>query len=625
MTAEDSMFQEVFSAIEQGDRSRARDLLTRLLRRNQANADYWLWMSAVVDTTKERIYCLKEAHRIDPQNQAARRGLVFFGVIPPDETLVVPTHLQRRNWQVHIEKPVEKAAPISWKRMVLYAGGALVVVGLILVAIFGNQLTRQREISNRPTISFQPGPSATSAEAAALPPTPTPTPRGPTPPWEALAATYTPTPAYGRTPHPVIEAYSIAMRAYDRQEWDRVITYMAQAATSQPDAPDLQYWTGEALRYQDQARQALVAYNRAISSDSTYAPAFLGRARANLAIGSAPQADIRRDLEIAVNLDPNLPEARLELALLELENDNTQAALEQIEAAALLLPGSPLVYAYRARIYLAQGEPELALQDAQQANRLDITMLPVYLLLGEAYQANDRLAESIVPLEVYVNFADAPDAAAYAWLGRAYAAGGDVEGALEVFAEALRLDRRNYPVLMQRGFLYLETGQAREALADFNLALELRANDFAAAVARSRALLAIEAYGDAYIQLNRAEGAADTDALKAELYYWRAQSLETLNVQAAINDWQRLLALPEGSAPEEWLEQARGRLEVLITPTSTPPPTRTATPTQTRMPTQTFTPPPATRTPSPGPATLTQTAPPATRTPTRTPTPSRTP
>ena len=57
-TAEENMFLEAQKAIEAGDKARGKDLLTRLLKQNQQNADYWLWMSAVVDSEKERRYCL---------------------------------------------------------------------------------------------------------------------------------------------------------------------------------------------------------------------------------------------------------------------------------------------------------------------------------------------------------------------------------------------------------------------------------------------------------------------------------------------------------------------------------------------------------------------------------------
>ncbi len=604
MSTSDSAFEEVFRALEEGDRQRARDLLTRLLRRDQSNPQYWLWMSAVVETRKERIYCLKEALKRDPNNQAARRGLTLLGVLPPDPALIVPPRLQRRQWQVKIEKPAVERPPISYKRLALYGLAAAAVIAIFLLVLFAPQLLRPREISQRPTISFRPVVAETSLPTAGLP-TLTPTLLLPTPPWEGLQATYTPTAAYVRTPHAVIEAYAIGLRAFERGDWARAAQYFQQAVEADPTAPDLYYWLGEAERRNGQIGAALNAYNQAIRASPNFAPAFLGRARAGLAGSSPKPEEIRKDLQTALNLDPNLAEAYLELAQLELSEERYQAALQNLDRAAELLPDSPLVYEYRARVLLAQGDAEAALADAERANQLDLTLLPAYLTLGEARQANGLYRESVEPLEIYERFAQPPEPRVYALLGKAYLESGDEEKALQVFDQALRLDRLNFEVVMARGRLYFDRGDAQAALSDFNRALTIRPRSFDAALWRSRALLALDAYGDAYIQLNKIEGDAASDQRKAQLYYWRAISLEPLNVRAAINDWQRLLALGEEVVPAEWLEQARRQLSALVTPTDTPPPTRTLTPTLTRQPTRTLTPtrtPPATRTFTPPPA-----------------------
>jgi hypothetical protein len=96
---DDGMYTEALEAVHNGEKDKARELLSQLLKSDPNNADYWVWMSVVVVLPRERIYCLQEALKKDPGNQAARRGLTVLGVIPPDEKLMPPPGLIRRKWQ----------------------------------------------------------------------------------------------------------------------------------------------------------------------------------------------------------------------------------------------------------------------------------------------------------------------------------------------------------------------------------------------------------------------------------------------------------------------------------------------------------------------------------------------
>ncbi len=291
MTAQSQIYNEAMAAIEQGDKSRAKDLFTRLIKQDANQLEYWLWMSAVVETPRERIYCLKEVLRIDPHNQAARRGLVLQGVLPKDSSLAAPLRYQRRNWQSQIQKfaapePMMKAG--SWKQIGVF-GGAVVVLAVLM--FFGIN-----SLSNRASAArFTPWPQATFYYVSPTPtvPTITPTPAGPVPLWMQLKATYTPTPLYVNTPHPISESYRSGMRAYERQDWSTVLSFMQQVTTLEPDAPDVVYYQGEAYRMQGAASRAIEYYNRALAISPAFAPAYLGRARAAL-MGSSPRPDAAR-------------------------------------------------------------------------------------------------------------------------------------------------------------------------------------------------------------------------------------------------------------------------------------------------------------------------------------------
>jgi hypothetical protein len=58
-----------------GDKAKARQLLTELIRDEPNNESAWLWMSGVVEKPDRQIYCLQQALRINPNNQHASMGL----------------------------------------------------------------------------------------------------------------------------------------------------------------------------------------------------------------------------------------------------------------------------------------------------------------------------------------------------------------------------------------------------------------------------------------------------------------------------------------------------------------------------------------------------------------------
>ncbi|OGO28485.1 MAG: hypothetical protein A2W33_00260, partial [Chloroflexi bacterium RBG_16_52_11] len=200
---EDVMLREAMEAVRMGQRARAQDLLTRLLRADQSNPVYWLWMSSVVDTSKEQIYCLQTVLRLEPGNRAARQGLVLIGAAQPDEN-VVPRPPVRRKWQVEeIEEPPTGVKAILKNpvvRISLFFVIGVVLLGLIAGGIFGYN-RKPAAVALRPTRTPGPAPTFTltpTPEGGIPTPkiTPSPTYQGPKPLWMLLEATYTPTPLY---------------------------------------------------------------------------------------------------------------------------------------------------------------------------------------------------------------------------------------------------------------------------------------------------------------------------------------------------------------------------------------------------------------------------------------------
>jgi tetratricopeptide (TPR) repeat protein len=598
--SEDVMLQEAVDAIHQGQRLRARDLLTRLLRADQSNPEYWLWMSSVVETLKEQVFCLQNVVRLDPDNQTARQGLILLGALPPEDT-VTPAPPVRRKWEVEMREVNELtglralwANPVV--RLLIIILATLFVCGSMALGVYAVLYARPRQVAHAPTRTPGPSPTFTYTPTpinwTPNPPTATPGAKGPPPLWTLLEATYTPTPLYVNTPHVANEAFSIALRALERGESERALQFFRQAQQTDPGSADIVYYVGELYRQQGDPNQALEAYDQAISLDPNFAPAYLGRARASLALD--PQADVTADLDMTLERDPNYGEAYLERAMFHLSQGDTQAALDDLTSAEELLPGSPLVYIHRAQIELVMGDRQAALQDARRANQADKTSLLSYRLLGEAAAANDDFQQAFEALDTYLTY-EPNDPIAWLIQGEGLYATGQYSDSLKALEQALTLDKDLSDALLYRGLVYIELDQGQKAVNDIYVAMQSRPRDFDINLSFSRALLSAGRLGDALGQINRGYDMAETDEQMAQVLYWRAQILEAIgNVPSAILDWKRLLALPEEAVPEELRLVAESHVAATVTPA----PTTTETATEAPSPTATSS---AAVTPSPNP------------------------
>src|SRR3990172_12800557 len=83
-STQNALLDEAIAAAKGGDRTKAKDKLTRFLRYDQKNEHAWLWMSSVVESDRERIFCLNNALKLNPNNKTAKRGLALLGALPPE-------------------------------------------------------------------------------------------------------------------------------------------------------------------------------------------------------------------------------------------------------------------------------------------------------------------------------------------------------------------------------------------------------------------------------------------------------------------------------------------------------------------------------------------------------------
>jgi tetratricopeptide (TPR) repeat protein len=469
-------------------------------------------MSTVVDSRKERIYCLESALKYDPENYSARRGLVLLGALNPGDD-VTPVPPIRRKWMDELgseEEPPKNFVMKIWTnpilRIITFAGGGIILISLIFLGVFSASRNRSTpiirvSITPRPTITYTPTLTVAPTKTLAVK-LPTPTP-GITPLWMLLEATYTPVPVYVNTPHPILEAYRVAMRAYEQNDPQRMLTYIQQALDSDSTSVDLHYYAGEAHRLLGDYEEAIDSYEAALEINSIFAPAYLGRARATLGINS--NANVENDLRRALEYDPYMVDAYLERAKYYLRDDNPEAALDDLLVVEGLFPESPQLYVLRAQTYLLLDENATALEDAKLAYELDITSLPVYLVLAQAYLANQNPTQALNHIELYNRY-EPLDANGWLVTGMAhYQLGRDYEAALEAFDKAIDLDENITGAYWYRGLIYLSLENPQEAVNDLVIAVRLAPSSFETNRDLGIALYEAERWSTAYRQFNSTE------------------------------------------------------------------------------------------------------------------------
>ena len=609
--AEDRRYVLAKLALEQGDRFQARDQLASLLKDDSDNIEYWLLMSTVVESNKERIYCLKKVLDLDPHNQDARLGMILFGAHHPQN--VRPAEIKKRDWIREVpdlrksgrSQEKKKGSRYNYKQLIPLLVGSLVI---ILVLVLSGILPGTRSVFS-PRLTITPltwTPSAAAEDSTFL--TGTPNPILQIPIGQVLEHTYTPTPAYVLTPHPGYGSYQTALSAYQAGDFETMLTYMRQTA-QQLETPDIVFLVGEALRNLGRFHEALEAYDRALFLDPAFAPAYYGRALVDQLLD--PDYDLKGDLDQALLLDPEFGQVYLERAKYYLDQGSDQLAYMDASQAVKFLPNSPLAYYYQAEALLGLRDYPQAEAAINMSLSLDINYVPSYLVAGRASLENGKPDRALELLTRYDPYDPNKPWEFYYALGKAYfLTGTDLDRALELLDQAASLGGDSSELYLTRAQIEEQQGYLDQALESAFQARNLARASYPANIYLGRLLFESESYSLALVYLNIAENLAREDTDLVDVYYYRAQTLEKLGQgEASIRDWQALLNLPLAYVPDEWEYTAAAKL----VPTATPTPTLTATP----MPTPTITPSSTmtltpTRTPSPT----------ATFLPTFTPTPS---
>jgi len=608
--ASQSSLTEAIAAARAGDRARARDLLSRLLRADSANPECWVWMSAVVDSDREKIYCLESALKLDPSNRAALRGLVVLGVRTPEEAEInaaAKVARRRKPAKVAVRTAARprRGPSFNWRLMIAS------ILGLFVLVTLGELILLISRPGIRILAPLLPAPSTTPIGATAtvsptvtLTPvpletrilrTPVPTELAGTPLAFLVQSTSTPTPFLGMTPHPSFEAYGAGVAAFERGDYEQAATYMRQVLELDPKLADAYYFLGEATRRLGRPGEAVDAFDQAVLLDPNFAAGYLGRARTLISIRPEQMPD---DYDRAIRADPLLAAAYLEKGAyyaLRRQWEKVDEILGQAIEAGIT---DPEVFIRRAEAQLNRTQYGAALGSATEGSANDPTNLDGYLMLGRAYVENSLYNAALWPLQTYTLYRP-DDPVGIAYLARAHLGVGQYDSAFGEANRALGFNDRYAMAYQARGFVLVFRHEYEAAIDDFLAARRFGRTTFEIHFGLAEAYFGLGNLVDSIRSSNTALETAIQeqdlqvrDRKKAEVYMLLATIFEDTNpprISDALNNWRLLLSLPFASAESKSLAQSHideltgegpTRTPTLSpTPSVSPQPTATATPT----------------------------------------------
>ncbi|MEK7311065.1 MAG: tetratricopeptide repeat protein [Chloroflexota bacterium] len=624
-STQNALLDEAIAAAKGGDRIKAKDKLTRFLRYDQKNEHAWLWMSSVVESDRERIFCLNNALKLNPNNKTAKRGLALLGALPPE----MRADLDIEVIGVDLKADASSASPAQRKR-----GGftirrsrrlettAIVVLALVVIAgfvIFGfNAFGLGKRITSIGiTPSATPLPPTATHTPTPTPVPPTPTELAPATPMAGAGQTpiaiflglpeFTPTPEPFTLPFSHVEAYGRGERLYKEGNYDAALQEFKDAASQDRESYAAHYYLGLIYLQKKQYNNAFNSFSSAIKINSAFGPAYVGRGQATFGGGGNPLGDYDK----AKNAEPDWIEPYIQSAIFYASRRNTDAAITQLETARSFAPTNVIVHWHLAEQYLAAGRTEDARATLNAGFDVDPTVLDLYrvqtllLIVDKDYQT------ALNKINIYLSYRPA-DPEGWALQGKVFLGLGDAESAVTSLNRAIELKPDDpSEALIARGTAQLVLGNSDTAGDDFDKALTSRfttsnllligqayynVGDYENALTKfSRAYqsdktgfdtnywlgaaqVGAGSYGDAIESLDEALSKADTDLKKFDCYYQRGKAHKGLDERdKAIDDLREALLLNVADRAQEQEDAALllsqlGGPKVSATHTPTPQP-----------------------------------------------------
>ncbi len=570
-------FEEAIGAAKRGERTKARELLIRLIRSDPENAEYWIWLSSVADAKKDKIACLEKALELEPANPAARRGLVILGARAPQPYEVEAAAKASRKLAEEMKPPSRIREMLRKNWLLIGAGSAIPLLVLLTFVVIA-----ARPSAPAPTL---PPPSPTVTDTPVVPTstpapvevlivrTPIPMEYGATPLSAFVPQTSTPTPVIGFAERSPYEAYGSAVNAFLDGEYERALDLVGQVLELDPASVAGHYLKGETWRMLSSPKKAQREYEQVIEEAPDFAPAYLGLARVRLMIDNN---DLPEAYDRAIEADPSLTPAYVEKAAFQAAKRNWSAAVDTLRQAIANGVTSPIIYVRLSEALRNQGEYSEALETAKIGSGNDPSLVAGYLALGSAYVELAQFENALWPLQTYAVYAP-DDPLAWLFLGRAHFGIGEEELGIQLITQALEKDPSLTEAYYFRALFYSQTDQLALAIDDFGQARDLGRDDFTVNMGIAQSLYVLGEYEGALENVERAmehasqsEEAAEALALKAMIF----ESQEPISLEEAIETWEKVQDIENLNSEIRSLAQSHLRLlrDLLPTPTSTATP-----------------------------------------------------
>jgi tetratricopeptide (TPR) repeat protein len=280
---------------------------------------------------------------------------------------------------------------------------------------------------------------------------------------------------------------------------------------------------GVAYARQQNPREAIEDFNRAIQLFPEYAAIYNNRGNVLLGIGAVREA--MKDFDRALLLAPGYAAAFSNRAGAQVRLGEVDLAVADYTKAISLVPTNPAAFTGRGRAHLAARRPQTAIRDLTRAVGLDARFSAAYRARAEAKAMTGRHDEAI-----------------------------------EDFSRAIAFEARNAELYLLRGEAYLAANNTTSAAKDLSTAIDINPRSARAWAVRGLAYAKAEAYDDALNDLGRA---IELEPRSPKAFAYRAWTYRRQQPELGLKDVERALKLDPNSAEAYWargeIQEARGQ------------------------------------------------------------------